>query len=1165
MDTTVKILKYWRNSLADAHRMDIKSEVANEGYEANVEFKAGGLPGDLVQTLFKEWIKTLNNLKTNKGDDEEDPDPLFVPLLIAPLRIIRRVEHNEGKFGEDPESIFPLWVPASVGKDGQLSPHEHSFPWIPRMLLEPVQESFKYEYLTLGTVRAQDTFLTKNEVPASDWCSYAEYCDRLFQSVTGQKLGVFQEEGYETDVSLKILIQADKNDPAWSVRGLYDQIVALNQVPALLRNFANLDFNPPEDLITDSEYTTFSARHVGQMGNRFPLSNSQRQAMFHFLNMRDGEIYVVNGPPGTGKTTLLQSVVAQLVVERAVEGKDPPVIVACSATNQAVSNIIDSFSKGQDNESLLAERWLPEIKYLGLYLPSSRISPTGDLHYARNNRDGLPNMTQNSTYFSKANPHFLKKCLEFSGKTFQSAKEAAAYLHGELVQVVDEIAKGSRLWKDLEESRQVLREVADGIDLAGYLQKIDDELRILDEKKKLCDRIRGQLIDIKTGEPLLQKFFSFIGIESALGRRGTKIREVLNAWPFPVNSLDFRNWGSVMGFIERDLTGIMRRSFELNAFRKKATDCKANCTNAGYLLEQWKAKHAITGDFFEAIRYMDTTLRYRAFNLAIHYWEARWLDEIEPILQQGGEFIKRGQKKMEAMWRRYAKLTPCFVATFFMLPSYFTYSRRNDENTGFFNLPSLNFIDLLIVDEAGQVGPDLGGAAFALAKRAIVVGDRKQIPPIQKVTSKVDSGNLFETGVISGYESEDEIDRIVNRGLSAYKGSLLHVAQGRNRYQLEGMTEGGLFLQEHRRCFPEIIQYCNELAYRGRLIPLREAPQKGETLFPQMGYANIPGGSKKIGGSRINPLEAAFIAQWLSGHKDEIERHYGKELKQCVGIITPFKKQKQEIRGALRREGIDHSGMTVGTIHALQGAEREIVIFSPVYGSEDGSSLYFLNKEIYMLNVAVSRAKDSFLVFGDMRIFNPEEHTPTGILARHLFRIQENELPGIVPPRPYSDDCVEHINTLDRHREMLSQAFAQAGKTLLIVSPYLSINAVKADNVPQMLSAAIARGVGVTIYSDRNLNRKNGHPGEALKPNALEAQETIRQAGATLVMARGVHNKTLCIDDCCLVEGSFNWLSAHRDPLSPLCRYEASLVYRGDNVASHIREITSRMRKIAKG
>ena len=85
--------------------------------------------------------------------------------------------------------------------------------------------------------------------------------------------------------------------------------------------------------------------------------------------------------------------------------------------------------------------------------------------------------------------------------------------------------------------------------------------------------------------------------------------------------------------------------------------------------------------------------------------------------------------------------------------------------------------------------------------------------------------------------------------------------------------------------------------------------------------------------------------------------------------------------------------MTVGTVHALQGAERPVIIFSPVYSKDaDGS---FIDSSSSMLNVAVSRAKDSFLVFGDMDVFRAApQTTPRGLLAQFLLNYPANHLSG---------------------------------------------------------------------------------------------------------------------------------------------------------------------------
>ena len=85
--------------------------------------------------------------------------------------------------------------------------------------------------------------------------------------------------------------------------------------------------------------------------------------------------------------------------------------------------------------------------------------------------------------------------------------------------------------------------------------------------------------------------------------------------------------------------------------------------------------------------------------------------------------------------------------------------------------------------------------------------------------------------------------------------------------------------------------------------------------------------------------------------------------------------------------------MKLGTVHALQGAERPIVLFSMVYGAGDCGTMFFdRDNKPNMLNVAVSRAKDSFIVFANPGILNPKAHTPSGILARHLvYRKTDSE------------------------------------------------------------------------------------------------------------------------------------------------------------------------------
>ncbi|MCZ6029192.1 hypothetical protein O5266_28935, partial [Escherichia coli] len=61
-----------------------------------------------------------------------------------------------------------------------------------------------------------------------------------------------------------------------------------------------------------------------------------------------------------------------------------------------------------------------------------------------------------------------------------------------------------------------------------------------------------------------------------------------------------------------------------------------------------------------------------------------------------------------------------------------------------------DFADLLIVDEAGQVLPEVAAASFALAKKALVIGDTEQIPPIWSIAPAIDGGNMLADKILSG-------------------------------------------------------------------------------------------------------------------------------------------------------------------------------------------------------------------------------------------------------------------------------------------------------------------------------------------------------------------------------------------------------------------------------
>jgi len=72
----------------------------------------------------------------------------------------------------------------------------------------------------------------------------------------------------------------------------------------------------------------------------------------------------------------------------------------------------------------------------------------------------------------------------------------------------------------------------------------------------------------------------------------------------------------------------------------------------------------------------------------------------------------------------------------------------------------------------------------------------------------------------------------------------------------------------------------------------------------------------------------------------------------------------------------------------LQGAERPIILFSSVYGKNNIGGGYFFDRGVNMLNVAVSRAKENFIVFGCPEVFQGSNGTPSSLLYKHIERVE---------------------------------------------------------------------------------------------------------------------------------------------------------------------------------
>ena len=275
--------------------------------------------------------------------------------------------------------------------------------------------------------------------------------------------------------------------------------------------------------------------------------------------------------------------------------------------------------------------------------------------------------------------------------------------------------------------------------------------------------------------------------------------------------------------------------------------------------------------------------------------------------------------------------------------------------------------DYLIVDEATT--SDIASALplFARAKHAIVVGDRQQ------------------TGMISDLHPAREAELRRRAGLD-------HTELGRFTYSQISLfdlvwsrpTAHRHMLRDHFRCHAEIAAYCSETFYDGRLfvrtVDSGLRPPKGQR--PGLHWTHVTGPIERAGNGCRSHAEAAALVEHLVTLVED-DGYDG-----TVGVVTPFNRQCEllvhMIEQRLPRDVIDKVQLRVGTSHAFQGDDRDVVLISLCYGRDmPRNGDWFLRNSRELMNVAVSRARAVCHVFGDREAARASN-------IRHIARLAAN-------------------------------------------------------------------------------------------------------------------------------------------------------------------------------
>ncbi|MCM1045471.1 MAG: AAA domain-containing protein [Candidatus Gastranaerophilales bacterium] len=234
--------------------------------------------------------------------------------------------------------------------------------------------------------------------------------------------------------------------------------------------------------------------------------------------------------------------------------------------------------------------------------------------------------------------------------------------------------------------------------------------------------------------------------------------------------------------------------------------------------------------------------------------------------------------------------------------------------------------DMTIMDEASQCNTAVSLIPIIRGENLMLVGDPQQLNPVILLDE------MTNERLRKKYHVADEYDYRKN---SIYKTFLACDA-----------VSDEVLLRNHYRCNKKIIDFNNKKYYNAQLRICSSNEEKQPLVY--MDVRN-----EKHVLKNTAPAEVDAIMRYAALYKEK-----------SIGVITPFVNQRKMIEKAIREEHLQN--ITCGTVHAFQGDEKDIVLFSTAITDQTQAGTYeWLKSNKELINVATSRARERLIVLAD--------------------------------------------------------------------------------------------------------------------------------------------------------------------------------------------------------
>lgn len=327
---------------------------------------------------------------------------------------------------------------------------------------------------------------------------------------------------------------------------------------------------------------------------------------------------------------------------------------------------------------------------------------------------------------------------------------------------------------------------------------------------------------------------------------------------------------------------------------------------------------------------------------------------IETTLDRFFKFLKSGEdlneQQIRAMWNTFWLVIPVVSSTFASI-------QRMFGNLGPGSIP------WLFIDEAGQAVPQAAAGALWRCKRAVVVGDPFQIEPVVTTPDAIikELGNHFDL-------KWEQMDSTL---------SVQRMADRVNRY---GWTMNddwvGSPLRVHRRCTDPMFSIANEIAYAGMMY--NSTPSASTKLLMETAFVDVRG-NVEAGCRHYVTAQGEVIRKMIL---DEIDHQ---QALPDLFVISPFSEIPSKLRSELEKplkaavanlpqqmndkKVNDWLDTHIGTVHTFQGKQAEgVILCLGLDSTKEGAAQWAASKP-NLLNVALTRAKLRFVAVGDGQIW----------------------------------------------------------------------------------------------------------------------------------------------------------------------------------------------------